>query len=169
MEVPRNLWNLWRLKLMLLQQQTLIERAGPHRENVRHLFGLSDRLANEKRRLESDQNLSPIGRREKEAEFAKPLIRNFVELSRAVRLAKADAAAKRANFKLPAHDKTDIVGEQKRQELRTFLRNLPSSERVAALDTLGNDGVLAVLDAPPALSGIPADRHEFIKTRYLER
>jgi hypothetical protein len=81
---------------------------------------------------------------------------------------KADAAAKRASFKIPEFDKTDAVGELKRQELRTFVRNLPSGERVAALDTLGEDGVLAVLDAPPALSGIPADRHQFVRTRYLE-
>jgi len=151
--------------------ETLIERirpGSPLRENVKHLFGLSSRLAAERRKLESDQSLSAVGRREKEVKFAKELVRNLAELSRPLRRSREDAAARRSNFKLPETDKTDAVSELRRQELRAFLRNLPLGARVAALDTLGDDGVLAVLDAPPALSGIPADRHEFIRTRYLE-
>lgn len=133
------------------------------------MFGLSSRLNAEHRKLQDDPSLSDQGRREKAAAFAKSLVPNLVELSKPLSRARSDAAAKRAGFKLPEIDKADTVGELKRQELRNYVRNLPSSDRAAAIDTLGDDAIYAVLNAPPALSGLPPDRHEFLKTRYLER
>jgi hypothetical protein len=67
----------------LSPEQTLTERirpGSPFRENVKHIFGLSSRLAAERRKLAADQSLSDVGRREKEVKFAKELVRDFAEL-----------------------------------------------------------------------------------------
>jgi hypothetical protein len=77
--------------------------------------------------------------------------------------------ARRANIKLPPIDKSDAVGELRRQEVRTYLRSLPIEDRVKTLDMLGDDATVAVIDAAPALSGLLADHHQFVKTRYLEK
>lgn len=153
-------------------EETLTSRirlSSPLRENVKHLFGLSSRLAAERRKLESDQNLSPLGKREKEAAFAKSLVRNFVELGRPCRLAKADAAAKRESFKLPEPDKSDVVAELGRQEIRSYVRSLPRDEQMQAIERLGDTAVLAILHAPPMLSGLPEDRYQHVKNAYIER
>jgi hypothetical protein len=68
-------------------------RSDSHKETVRHLFGLSSRLAAERARLKADQNLSDEGRRSQEATFSKSLLKNFAELLRPVRLAKAGGSA----------------------------------------------------------------------------
>jgi hypothetical protein len=90
--------------------------------------------------------LSAVGRREKEAAFAKSLVRNFVELGRPCRLAKADAAAKRESFKLPEPDKSDVVAELGRQEIRSYVRSLPRDEQMQA--------TLAGCDAPNDLGAV---------------
>ncbi len=153
-------------------EQTLLSLVRPdsaHHEAIRHLFGLSARLEAERTRLAQDTTLSEIGAREKAAAFAKTLVRSLAELSRPSRIAKADISARRASFMLPAIDKTDVVSESKRQEIRTFIRSLPLPAKMPALEGLGDAGTLAVLDAPAVLSGLPPDRHEFLKTRYLEK
>ena len=96
------------------------------------------------------------------------LVRNFEELSRPVRLAKADAAAKRASFTLPPTDKTDMAGELRRQEMRAYVRSLPLEDRMNAVEKLDDTAILAILDAPAMLSGLPEDRHAHIKNAYLE-
>ncbi len=160
----------------LTPRDLLISRIMPGTARCEHLrgvignlFGLSGRLANERARLSADRNISDVGRREELSKVAKSLVKNLAELSRPARVARMDFAAKRAAIKVRSLDSHDAVGELRRQEVRTYLRSLPFADRVPALDTLGDDAVLAVLDAAPSLSGLPPDRHEFIKARYLEK
>ena len=153
-------------------EQTLTERirpSSPLRENVRHLFGLSNRLAAERRKLAADQSMSDIGKREREVTFAKELVRNLAELSRPLRRSREAAAEKRSSFTLPPIDKTDMIGEIRRQEMRAYVRSLPFDDRIHAVEKLDDTAVLAILDAPAMLSGLPEDRHAHIKNAYLER
>ncbi len=155
---------------MTPQEQTILSLLRPdsaHRETIRNMFGLSSRLEAERARLKADRNISDIGRRGKEAELAKSLIKNLAELTQPLRRAKADIAAKRAAIKVPEVDKTDVVGESKRQEIRTFIRSLPLAEKTPALEGFGDAGRLAILDAPALLSGLPEDRYEHVKSTYL--
>jgi hypothetical protein len=156
-------------------EQTILSRTRQesHREPIKHLFGLQSRRAAKRRELESDQSLSDIGRRERESEFAKSLIPNLVELTKPLRRAKADAAAARAKIKLPEIDKTDLVGELRRREIRDYVRGLPLGERMKAVDSLDGDQLVAILDAPAMLvsTGSPdrgADGLAFVAAQIVE-
>ena len=155
---------------MTPQEQTLQSRItnSAHRDAVRNIFGLASRLNAERAKLKADASLSDIGREEKAAAFAKSLVKTLSELTRPARRAKADVAAKRAAFKLPEIDKTDLVGELRRAEIRGFLRPLSLDERTRAAAT-DDEIAEAVLNASPMLSGLPIDRYERIKNAYLEK
>ncbi len=156
---------------MTPQEQTIQSRITNtvHRDVVRNIFGLSTRLSNERTKLKADQTISEIGRREKEAAFAKSLVKDHVHLTGPLRRARADLEARRASFKLPAIDRTDSVGELRRQEIRAHTRSLPLDGRLTFVASLNDEQLLAVLYAPSLLSGLPQDRYEHIKSAYIDR
>jgi hypothetical protein len=90
-----------------MPQDTLKSRIAPGtprtdqlRSIVNNIFGLSSRLSKERSSLSVDKDLSLEGRRKQEAEFAKTLMKPLSELTRPLRLAKGEIAAKRAYTKL---------------------------------------------------------------------
>lgn len=147
-------------------RDVLISRIAPNaprtdllRGIVGNLFGLSQRLDAERSKLKADTGLSDVGRREKEAEFARGLVKNLIELTKPLRRGQAEAAAKRAAMQPKPIDRSDIVGELQRRELREFVRSLPLEKRVEAVFTLGDEHLEAITSAPAILSGLPDDRY----------
>lgn len=78
--------------------------------------------------------------------------------------------ARRAALFTPQFDKTDLIGELQRQELRAWLRSLGPSDRMIAI-LKDADGVVceAALAAPATLSGIDvfkSEQREQIKAHF---
>lgn len=72
----------------------------------------------------------------------------------AVKERAADLKARRAALTSPKIDRTDLLAELQRQEVRSWLRSMaPEARHVALLGDTDGALVEAVLSAPPALSG----------------
>jgi len=86
---------------------------------------------------------------------------------------EADLAARRSAlspFAVPI-DRTDANGAAMRGELRTYLRNLPPMERLAAMrGNVDEATASAILSAPPHLSGLSPEQHaNFHEARLRQR
>ncbi len=57
----------------------------------------------------------------------------------------------------------------KRAEIRAHTRSLPLPERLKFVEGLDDTQVLAILDAPAMLSGLPDDRYSHVKRAYFEK
>lgn len=65
-------------------------------------------------------------------------------------------------------DRTDVAGAMLRSEIRTWLRGLEPGKRSAMLalpDDLSPDVALAIVEAPPELSGVPQGQREALRER----
>lgn len=137
------------------------------RSSVEAVFGIAERLAKRKADLDADPNLSPAGQEAALAAFVtKGVAKNFADATRPIRKALSHVEAQRAGFKVEPPDRTDHVAEMRRQEIRTYVRNLPLADRFSA----ANDPIAreAVLDAPVvSLSGLPADRFKLLADNYI--
>ncbi len=148
---------------------SLLRPDSAHRETIRHLFGLGSRFEAERARLAADRNISDVGRRGQEAAFAKTLVRDIVELTRPLRRAKADISAKRAALQPKPIDRSDVVAELQRRELREFVRSLPFEKRLEAVFGLSDAHLEAITSAPSILSGLPQDRYDKIVEMQREK
>ncbi len=132
-------------------------------------------LEGERDRIAKDANLSDVGRRTILAEAVqKTFSRDLCQISRNYRLSKAQNATRRAALKPKPLDKSDTVGELRRQEIRTYLRKLPDVDKLRAADELAldADAFAAVVDAPPALSGFNGrlkPQFDELRTRYMHQ
>lgn len=73
---------------------------------------------------------------------------------RAIEIAKAQLAGRRDALHRREVDRSDVIAEMQRAELRTFLRGLPMGDRIQA--ALSGDAAMrdAILGGPAALSGL---------------
>jgi hypothetical protein len=81
-----------------------------------------------------------------------------------IKRAKAEVAERRSKLKIEGPDPSDIAAAFRRMEIRTFLREKKSEDRVKYFlshdDNLPADVAMAVLELPPEYSGVTATQHE---------
>lgn len=84
---------------------------------------------------------------------------------------KREVEQRRSKLALQGPDKTDVAGALLRQELRSWLRGMQPSERVAMLSDpkVDRDIALAVLEAPAALTGVTETLRENMIESSLEK
>lgn len=142
----------------LLQKITPTAPYAAHaREIIETASSIADRVGEEKARIAKNANLSDAGKRaELTGLVNNKFLKALVEASRPYRRAAKHISEQRAKLTLPKPDKSDLIGEVKRQEYRTYLRGLPAGERTVAALKLAesDDGALAILDVPPVLTGL---------------
>lgn len=144
----------------------------PHTEHavttIHGIFDIGDSIKVLAKNLDGDRHLTSAGRQAKVTETVRAKsMKEFAQASRAVRKALGRFEAQRAGLGLPKVDRTDAVGELRRQEIRAYVRSLPLADRMkAARDATIAD---ALLDAPPVLSGLEPDFHAKLQdTRVRE-
>ena len=117
--------------------------------------------------LKSDPNWSDVGRRKQLAQLAAAQSESFRYTEQAIETARSHINTRRAAMR-PKRDPNDLVGEMRRQELRTFIRSLPAGERVQAVfaDPTVAD---AVADALPALSGLTPEQASHIADHVMRQ
>ncbi|AWN47152.1 hypothetical protein DK419_13195 [Methylobacterium terrae] len=120
-------------------------------------------------KLGRNPDLTPVGQRAELSKYLKgDFAPRFAAVTRPLRKAQGYAKAQRAGFKPPPIDRTDPIGEMRRQEMRSYLRSLPPGERTAAAYALAEDpeGASAIIDAPALLSGILPHQQNEIRERH---
>jgi hypothetical protein len=153
-----------RAKTELLKRFSTASHVAGLKSTVETVFALGATIDSAKRRAADDLNLSDAGRKAHVAKVAQdnivPLVQSTVGLRKAVRF----NTERRAALAPPTPDRNDTVGEMRRQELRTFARSLKGAERLP----FALEHAEAVLNAPAALSGLPADQFEKVRRIYIE-
>lgn len=144
--------------------KSLVDRIRPGQphtdtvvEVINKLATVGDMLKAHATKLDGDRNLTAIGRQSKLAERVRgDLAKEFAIASRPIRKALAYTKSERATLGLPKVDRTDTVGEMRRQETRAFLRGLAPRDRFTVAQQLAADPdqAAAIFDAPPVLSGL---------------
>lgn len=101
-------------------------------------------------------DLSPKGINGKiRADLAQIVARDLRNHRQAVAERKAELKARREALAAPKIDRTDLLAELQRQEVRAWLRGMaPEARHVALLGDADGSLVEAVLTAPAALSGL---------------
>ena len=163
----------------LHNRQTLLARIRPDqpyssnlRATVSNVLDVGERLGALKERLAQDNRLSDVGRRARLAEEAKTtLAREFAKASEPVRKGLAHFKARRESLKPPEPNRNDAVGEMRRMEIRAYLASLPAEKRTTQAFELAKNQECetAILDAPAALSGMPAEHYERLRADRIER
>lgn len=161
-------------------RQNIVERVRvgqPHSGSVimcvDKIFDLADRFHVRRSEIEADQKLSTVGRRAALSQIVRSeLMPDLAKATRPIRKALGYAASQRAALEDPVRvDPTDAVGEMRRQEIRTFMRGLQPHERMSTAQQLIRDdaGAAAILDAPPALSGLTEHFYGELRTQVADR
>jgi hypothetical protein len=94
------------------------------------------------------------------------LIPAFYRGRQLIAAAKRELGELREKVKLAPPDKTDLVAAMRRQEMRSYLRGLPSDERnrvLARADNLDPETALAIVEMPAMYSGVmEVDRNQLV-------
>ena len=130
---------------------------------VETTFALAVMIDSAKKRAADDPNLSVAGRAAAVAKIAVDNVKPLLEVTKAARKMVRFNADRRASLKPPVPPRDDITGEMKRAELRAFVRGLPLKDRLA----FASRHPEAILDAPPALSGLPEDQYSRVRESYI--
>jgi hypothetical protein len=112
---------------------------------------------------ESWNHLNDVGKKSARQKAFKGGFEELAKLKRKaheVRKSMQDAAPK-----LPALDKTDIVGEMQRAELRALYRSLPADKK--DLHQISPAMAQALISADPSASGIPQSTYDVIKESLI--
>jgi hypothetical protein len=99
------------------------------------------------------------------------LVPKFHQGRQVIAAAKRELAGLRDKVKLSPPDKTDVVAAMRRQEMRSYLRGLPSDERnrvLARADALDPETALAIVEMPAMYSGVMDVDREQLVNRALE-
>lgn len=133
----------------------------PHRDNVLETINktadVGDRLTAIAAKLTQDRRLTPDGQRGELAKAVKDsLAREYAFASRQGRAAPAFFKAQRAALGLPKVDRSDMVGELRRQEVRALLRSMPPTKRAQMANFIAADPeqAISLFDAPAFASGL---------------
>lgn len=88
-----------------------------------------------------------------------------------IKKAKGEVAERKSKLKIEGPDPSDIAGAFRRMEVRTFLREMKSEERVKYFlshgDNLPADVAMAVLELPAEYSAVSETQHEQLTHRVL--
>jgi hypothetical protein len=99
------------------------------------------------------------------------LIPNLHKARLTIKRAKAEVAERKSKLKIEGPDKSDVAAAFRRMEIRTFLREMKSEERVKYFlshgDNLPADVAMAVLELPPEYSAVTTTQHELLAHRVL--
>lgn len=161
-------------------RESIVQRVRPDQPHtgsvvacIDRVFAIGDRFRNRQAEIEGDQKLSTMGRRAALAQAVRSdLMPELAKATRPIRKALGYAASQRAALSDPVRvDPTDLVGELRRQEIRTYLRGLSVGERIQAAHQLIQDdaGAAAILDAAPVLTGLPENIYGQLRTAVAER
>lgn len=121
--------------------------------------------------LKTDQNFTAQGRAAQMRDhFGQANLPALQKGRAAVAEARQKVAGLRAKMTAGSIDKTDAAGALMRQEIRTWLRNMPHAQRNAmlAMDDLHPVAALAIIEAPiPEMSGVTAKQREGMEARAI--
>lgn len=138
-----------------------VRKGQPHTDHalstIQALAEVETRHSAVATKLEGDGNLSPVGRRSKLVETVRnERLGEFARASRAVRKALGRFEAQRAGLGLPKPDRTDIVGELQRQEIRGYLRSLEPGARLTLAQEIATnpEQAAALFDTPAFTCGL---------------
>jgi hypothetical protein len=141
--------------------------SAPHVDGLRTVlnsaFLLGEQVGTAKARVANDPHLSDTGRKAEVAKFAIDTLRPLIEVTAPMRKAVRWNHARRESLKFPEPSRDDLVGELRRQELRAFARSLTMVDRLP----FAMEHPEAILDAPPALSGLPEDQYSRVRESYI--
>ncbi|WLA78816.1 hypothetical protein [Bradyrhizobium elkanii] len=154
-----------------------IDRHGDHasarllREAAEKCLEISERFAKERADIEKNNHLTPDGRK---AQLLESLKTRHARDLRDARKPLEDFAksieSMRAKVKPAEIDRGDIVGALERMEIRTFVFNSTNAEKMKLLLEDADPVILdAVLSAPRALSGVPAEYYDRAKAAREEQ
>ena len=134
---------------------------------VHEVLGVGNGLMSFAEQLKGDKTLTEKGKQLKVADrVQKQLMSDFAKVSRPGRKAMAHFAAQKASLGLPPINRSDMVGEMRRREIREYLRTLPEAERAfAARDPAISE---AVFDGVPGLSGFKPSHFEAMKADRIK-
>jgi hypothetical protein len=150
-------------KTELLKRFSTAQHVAGLKSVVETAFALGSMVDSAKKRAADDLNLSDAGRAAHVAKIAVDTLRPLIESTAGARKASRFNADRKASLKPPTPARDDTVGEMRRAELRAFGRSLQISERLQ----FALENPEAVLDAPGALSGLPADQFEKVLQTYI--
>jgi hypothetical protein len=144
--------------------------AAPVRKAMIDCLTIADGFRAQSERLAKDENLTPQGRRNALAEaLKKGFARDLRDARKPLDGIKSQIDQLRARTKSRAANPGDIAGILERQEIRAIIRAMPLSDRSAMiLNSTDPRIVEAVLQMPPAMSGLPADLYAAIEKKYTE-
>ena len=148
-------------------------------ESVEAVYRVGATLDAFKQKFAEDRFLSEPGRRAATGEKVRTeLARAYATASRSIRTSRRAIANRRAEFDVAPIDKSDMVGEMRRREVRDYLRGLPLEKRPGAALALAADETLgrALLDAPAEMCGLGDELvnvHQTVvkkyRTEYVEK
>lgn len=130
------------------------------RKAAENCFAVAQKFSNQRDEVAGDGRYSAEGKRAQLAEVRTKSERLMQEARGPIDSAAKGVERLRAQIKPAPIDRTDAVAEMRRAELRTYMRSLKDTERMAKLLSPQPDPAIldAVLDAPAALSGV-SDEH----------
>lgn len=122
-------------------------------------------------KVQADKHLSLEGKRAKAAEAAKGTVKDLLEASKGQRWALAQVLGEKMHMRPRPVASEDARGELRRSEVRAYIRSLPPGQRITtAMEMAADDEALdALLDAPAALSGLPAEQFKHLGDLYSQR
>jgi hypothetical protein len=97
------------------------------------------------------------------------LIPNLHKARQTIKRAKAEVVERKSKLKIEGPDKSDIAAAFRRQEIRDLIREMKPADQpkfFARVD-LPTEVAAAVLEMPAEFSGVPRDRHEWLRQRVL--
>jgi hypothetical protein len=150
-------------KSELLKRLSPAPHAGGLKTAIEGVFALGSMIDSAKKRAADDPNLSEAGRAAYVAKVAIDNVNPLLGATKAARKMARFNADRKASLKPATPLRDDLVGELRRQELRAFARSLPMVDRLP----FALEHSEAILDAPPALSGLPADQYSRVRESYI--
>src|SRR5262249_60046510 len=94
------------------------------------------------------------------------LVPSLHKAAQSIGKAKQEIVERRSKLALKAVDPADVAGAMRRQEIRTFLRQLDEKQRDAWFrdrgDTVSPEVRQAIIEMPPEVSGVPKSRHDLL-------
>jgi hypothetical protein len=144
--------------------------AAPVRKVIVDCSSIADGFKAHSDKLAKNGDLTPQGRRNELATaFKKGFARDLRDARAPIGSVKAQINQLRERIKSRPANPTDIAAILERQEIRAILRSMPPAERSALVFNATDPRIVeAVLQMPPEMSGLPADRYAAVEKKYQE-
>src|SRR5262245_46059574 len=116
---------------------------------------------------------TPEGARDDLLQFAlRDLVPALHKARQTIKKAKAEAAERRSKLRLEGPDKSDAAAAVRRADIRSQLRAMKPEEQTQFFADFGDnvppEVVMAIMEMPASLSGVPRSRHDLIRASALE-